>query len=61
MVIIGFNPKDTKLALVQWDSHHLVSELGSRFGIVMEVYYTKCLIEGYPCLVAYNYEATTML
>jgi len=27
----------------------------------MEVYYTRCLIEGHPCLVAYDYEATTML
>jgi len=27
----------------------------SRFGIEMEVYYTRCLIEGHPCLVAFAY------
>jgi len=37
------------------DFHHLVSEPGSRFGIAMEVYYTRCLIEGHPRLVAYDY------
>jgi len=37
------------------DSHHLVSKLGFRFGITMDVYYTRCLIEGHPCLVAFDY------
>ena len=34
-------------------SHHLVFRAWpSRFGIGKEVYYTKCLTEGHPCLVA---------
>jgi len=38
------------------DSHHLVFRAWlSRFGIRKEVYYTKCLIEGHPCLVAFDY------
>jgi len=27
----------------------------SRFGIGKEVYYTKCLTEVHPCLVAFDY------
>jgi len=27
----------------------------SRFGIGMKVYYTRCLIEGHACLVAFDY------
>jgi len=38
------------------DSHHLVfTAWPSRFGIGKEVYYTKCLTEGHPCLVAFDY------
>ena len=38
------------------DSHHLVFRAWlSRFGIGKEVYYTKCLTEGHPCLVAFDY------
>jgi len=38
------------------DSHHLVFRvLLSRFEIGKEVYYTKCLTEGHPCLVAFDY------
>jgi len=38
------------------DSHHLVFTAGpSRFGIGKEVYYTKCLTEGHPSLVAFDY------
>jgi len=38
------------------DSHHLVFRaLLSRFGIGKEVYYTKCLTERHPCLVAFDY------
>jgi len=38
------------------DSHHLVFRAWlSRFGIGKEVYYTKCLIEGHPCLVVFDY------
>ena len=38
------------------DSHHLVfSAWLSRFGIGMKVYYTRCLIEGHVCLVAFDY------
>jgi len=38
------------------DSHHLVFRAWlSRFGIGKEVYYTKCLTEGHPCLVALDY------
>jgi len=38
------------------DSHHLVFRAWlSRFGIEKEVYYTKCLTEGHPCLVAFDY------
>jgi len=33
------------------------SEPGSRFGIAMEVYYSRCLIEGHPCLLAYDYRS----
>jgi len=37
-------------------SHHLVfSAWLSRFGIENEVYYTRCLVEGHPCLVAFAY------
>ena len=40
------------------DSHHLVFRAWqSRFGIGKEVYYTKCLTEGHPCLVAFDYES----
>jgi len=40
------------------DSHHLVFRAWlSRFGIGKEVYYTKCLIEGHPCLVAFDYRS----
>jgi len=28
-----------------------------RFGIGMDVYYTRCLTEGHPCLVAFDYES----
>ena len=38
------------------DSHHLLFRAWlSRFGIGKEVYYTKCLTEGQPCLVAFDY------
>jgi len=38
------------------DSHHLVFRAWlSRFGIGKEVYYTKCLTEGHPCLAAFAY------
>jgi len=38
------------------DSHHLVFRAWlSRFGIGKEVYYTKCLTEGHPYLVAFDY------
>ena len=38
------------------DSHHLVFKAWiSRFGIGREVYYTRYLIEGDPCLVAFDY------
>jgi len=38
------------------DSHHLLFRAWlSRFGIGKEVYYTKCLTEGHPCLVAFDY------
>jgi len=38
------------------DSHHLVFRAWlSRFGIGKEVYYIKCLTEGHPCLVAFDY------
>jgi len=38
------------------DSHHSVFRSWlSRFGIGKEVYYTKCLTEGDPCLVAFDY------
>ena len=38
------------------DSHHLVfTAWPSRFGIGKEVYYTKCLTKGHPCLVAFDY------
>jgi len=38
------------------DSHHLVFTAWlSRFGRGKEVYYTKCLTEGHPCLVAFDY------
>jgi len=38
------------------DSHHLVFRAWlSRFGIGKEVYYTRCLTEGHPCLVASDY------
>jgi len=38
------------------DSHHLVFRAClSRFGIGKEVYYTKCLTEGHPFLVAFDY------
>jgi len=38
------------------DSHHLVFRAWlSRFGIRKEVYYTKCLTEGHPCLAAFDY------
>jgi len=38
------------------DSHHLLFRAWlSRFGIGKEVYYTKCLIKGHPCLVAFDY------
>ena len=40
------------------DSHHLVLRAWlSRFGIGKEVYYTKCLTERHPCLVAFEYES----
>ena len=39
------------------DSHHLVFRAWlCRFGIGMEVYYTRCLTDGHPCLVAFDYE-----
>ena len=38
------------------DSHHFVFRAWlSRFGIGKEVYYTKCLTEGHPCLVAFDH------
>jgi len=40
------------------DSHHLVFRGWlSRFGIGKEVYYTKCLTEGHPCLVSFDYRS----
>jgi len=40
------------------DSHHLVLRAWlSRFGIGKEVYYTKCLTEGHPCLIAFDYRS----
>jgi len=40
------------------DSHHLVFKAWlSRFGIGMEVSYTRCLTEGHPFFVAYDYES----
>jgi len=37
-------------------SLHLVFKAWlSIFGIGKEVYYTKCLTEGHPCLVAFDY------
>ena len=40
------------------DPHHLVFRAClSRFGIGKEVYYTKCLTEGQPCLVAFDYRS----
>ena len=37
-------------------SHHLGFRVWlSRFGIGKEVYYTKCLTEGHPCFVAFDY------
>ena len=29
----------------------------NRFGIAMEVYYTRCLIDGHQCLVPFDYES----
>jgi len=29
----------------------------SRLGIGMEVYHTRCLVEGHPCLVAFEYRS----
>jgi len=38
------------------DSYHLEFRAWlSRFGIGKEVYYTKCLTEGHPCLGAFDY------
>ena len=38
------------------DSYHFVFKAWqSRFGIRKELYYTKCLTEGHPCLVAFGY------
>jgi len=38
------------------DSYHLVFRAWlSRFGRRKEVYYTKCLTEGHPCLIAFEY------
>jgi len=38
------------------DSRHLVfTAWPSIFGIGKEVYYTKCLTEGHPCLVVFDY------
>jgi len=38
------------------DSHHVLFRAWlSRFGIGNKVYYTKCLAEGHPCLVAFDY------
>jgi len=38
------------------DSHHLEFRAWlSRYGIGKVVYYTKCLTEGHPCLVAFDY------
>jgi len=38
------------------DSQHLVFIAWlCRFGIGKEVYYTKCLTKGHPCLVAFDY------
>ena len=38
------------------DSHHLVIRAWLyRFGIGKDVYYTKCLTEGHPFLVAFDY------
>jgi len=40
------------------DSHHVVFRAWpSKFGIGKEVYYTKCLTEGHPCLVAFDYRS----
>jgi len=40
------------------DSHHLLFRAWlSRFGIGKEVYCTKCLTEGHPCLVAFDYRS----
>jgi len=38
------------------DSHNLLFRPWlSRFGIGKEVYYTKCLTKGHPCLLAFDY------
>ena len=38
------------------DSHHFLFRAWlSRFEIRKEGYYTKCLTEGHPCLVTFNY------
>jgi len=40
------------------DSHNfLFIDWLSRFGIGKEVYYTKCLTEAHPCLVAFDYRS----
>jgi len=40
------------------DSHHLVYKAWlSRFGKGKKVYYAKCLTEGHPCLVAFDYRS----
>jgi len=38
------------------DSHHIVFRAKlTRFGIELEVYYTRCLIKGNPCLFGFDY------
>ena len=40
------------------DSHHFLFRAWlSIFGIGKEGYYTKCLTEGHPCLVAFDYKS----
>ena len=44
------------------DSHHLEFRACiSRFGIGMEVIYTRCYIEGHLCLSAFDYESNNKL
>jgi len=57
--LLAFQPwKVSKTNRNTLDSHHLVFRAWlCRFGIGMEVYYTRCLTEDSPCLVAFDYES----